>query len=250
MEKMSIGEHLLELRYRLILSLTGIAAGLTISLFLGDYIINFISEPYRQAILSSGLKPLMQAIEPAESFLVYLKTSLLSGLILSSPFVFYQIWAFISAGLYPVEKRYVYLLTPLSALLFISGSLFFIMIIAPIVINFFINFNPGIDFIKSEFSFQSYISFIVSMTVIFGLSFQFPIIIIVLSFIGIISLEDLKKSRKFVILFLVIVAAAVTPPDVISQLALALPLYALYEISIVFCWLLNNKKSYGKKMLI
>jgi sec-independent protein translocase protein TatC len=238
---MSLGDHLEELRWRLILALLGLVGGLVICLFFGGRLLQFISSPYAVAMEKANLQPVLLAIQPAEKFLVYFKTSLLFGLILSSPWVFYQLWAFVSAGLYPKEKRYVHRIVPISVLLFIAGAFFFIKVVAPMAMLFFISFNPGIDFVEVNFTLQNYVSFVVSLTIVFGFAFQMPIVVVCLEKLGIITLTGLREYRKYVILLLTIICALVTPPDVISQIALAVPLYSLYEVSILICRITRKK---------
>ena len=123
MRKESLGEHFHELRYRLILALVGLSAGLIACLFFGERFLKIIAVPYETAMRAANLEPVMQAIHPTETFLVYIKTSLLFGLIVTSPWIFYQFWAFVSSGLYESEKRFVYIFVPVTAALFISGSI-------------------------------------------------------------------------------------------------------------------------------
>jgi sec-independent protein translocase protein TatC len=238
---MSLGDHLEELRWRLILALLGVAGGLLICLFFGGYLLQYIAAPYASAMERANLEPVLLAIQPAEKFLVYFKTALLFGLILSSPWVLYQLWAFVSSGLYSREKRYVRRIFPISVLLFIAGAFFFINVVAPMAMLFFINFNPGIEFVKVNFTLSSYISFVVLLTIIFGFAFQMPIVIVCLEKLGIVTLADLIGYRKYAILLLFVICALLTPPDVISQIALAVPLYALFEVSILFCRLTRKK---------
>ncbi len=265
---MSLGDHLEELRARLILAFIGIGVGLIVCLFFGSILIKTITIPYKFAvskaykpqvtdpngtdnnnslILKEDQKqwkypPTLQAIQPAETFLVYIKTCLIFGLILSSPWVFYHMWAFISAGLYAHEKKYVYIITPVSAVLFIAGTVFFLTVVGPMAMLFFLKFNPGVEFVINQWTFQKYVDFILMLTLVFGLAFQLPILVVGLEKLGIVPLSALKKARKFIILGLVVAGAMLTPPDVISQISLALPLYILFESSLLFCKLTSKKK--------
>ncbi|MBN1788796.1 MAG: twin-arginine translocase subunit TatC [Sedimentisphaerales bacterium] len=233
--EMSFGDHLEELRIRVILSLLGIGAGLILCLFFSRFFLSLLAKPYYHAIQQSDIDAGLLAITLPEKFLVYLKTALFFGLIFSSPWVFYQLWKFISAGLYASEKKIVYIITPLCTTLFIAGAAFYLFVIAPIVISFFVNFDTGIDFLKTQVTLQSYINFMFSMTLVFALSFQMPLAIVAANRIGILPLESLKNGRKFVVLGILIAAAFATPPDVISQIALAVPIYVLYELAVIFC---------------
>lgn len=308
---MSLGDHLEELRVRLILAITGLVIATVFSLFFGGYIIGFIEKPYFDAYSSkktaskdvnsvskriqvifngiseklsndpnfesiepavqqyvrkfsveaiaalindpndnilnsdSGQKaavPRLQSLAPADGLTSYIKIALIAGLILSSPWVFYQIWMFIAAGLYPHEKKYVQTAIPFSTVLFVSGALFFLLYVAPWTLKFFIVFNKGALGINSNFTFTDYISFITMLMLVFGVAFQTPIAIFILTKTGLVTIQALGKSRKFVILIIFIVAAIVTPPDVVSQVTLAIPLYALFELGILLSWLSERKK--------
>ena len=131
---------------------------------------------------------------------------------------------------------------PVSAALFIAGAGFFIWVVAPSVMGFFVNFDTGIEFVKTVPTLQSYINFVLSLTLIFGLAFQMPIAIVFVEKMGLVSIEALVKARKIVALALLIIAAMVTPPDVISQISLALPMYVLFEGSILVCRILHKRK--------
>ena len=120
---------------------------------------------------------------------------------------------------------------------------FFILVVAPSVMTFFVNFDTGIEFVKTVPTLKSYINFVLSLALIFALGFQMPIVIIFAERMGLVSVEGLGKARRFVILGLLIIAAIATPPDVISQIALALPMYALFEGSILVCRILRKRKS-------
>lgn len=237
---MSLGDHLEELRLRLLLALAGLAVGAVVCLFFGSKIIAFIERPY---IGVMGEEARLQTLAPADGFVSYVKIALISGLIISSPWVFYQIWMFVGAGLYPNEKRYVHLATPFSAVLFVAGALFFILVVAPITLGFLVTFNKRVLGVSSNFTFQNYISFVTTLMLVFGIAFQTPVAIFFLNRTGLVSLQALRRSRKFVLLGVFVVAAMATPPDVISQVTLAVPLYALFELGILLSYLAKRRKS-------
>ena len=180
-------------------------------------------------------------LAPADSFVGYMKVSLISGLILSSPWVFYQLWMFVAAGLYENERRYVRIAVPFSTTLFVTGALFFLFVVAPISLRFFLGFGDIIG-VSSSWTFQKYISFVTLLMLVFGLGFQTPIAIFILNRTGLISIEAFRRSRKYVFLGVFIIAAIATPPDVISQITLALPLFALFELGIALCWFVERRK--------
>lgn len=239
---MSLGDHLDELRSRLIFIILGLVLGLIVCLFFGKFFIEILETPFNNAIAGSENARQLQTIQPAEGFLVYIKVCLFFGLIITSPWIFWHLWAFISSGLYRNEKKFIHAVVPASAILFITGSVFFIVIIAPLALGFFIRFNENLA-LTSNWTFQSYINMVLALTLVFGLGFQLPIAIIFAERMNLVSTEKLASSRKFVILGLVIVAAMATPPDVISQVSLAVPLYLLYESSIIICRMLNKRKN-------
>jgi sec-independent protein translocase protein TatC len=236
---MSLGDHLEELRMRLIRALLGLGLGAVLCLVFCSKIIAFIEGPY---IGVMGADARLQTLAPADGIISYIKIALISGLILTSPWVFYQIWMFVAAGLYPHEKRYVHLATPFSAVLFVTGALFFVIVVAPLTLAFLVKFNQRVLGVSSNFTFANYISFITMLMLVFGVAFQTPIAIFFLNKTGLVSIEGLRRSRKFVLLGIFVVAAMATPPDVISQVTLAVPLYALFELGIILSWFSGRKK--------
>jgi len=184
----------------------------------------------------------LQIIAVAAGIISYIKIGLIAGLLLSSPWVFYQLWMFVAAGLYPHEKRYVNIAAPFSAVLFVTGALFFLIVVAPLTLGFLVKFNERILDVRSQFTFQHYISFVSHLMLVFGLAFQTPTAIFFLNRTGLVSIEALNKSRKFVILAIFVVAAMATPPDVISQVTLAIPLYLLFELGILLSYIATRRK--------
>ncbi|MBN2272192.1 MAG: twin-arginine translocase subunit TatC, partial [Sedimentisphaerales bacterium] len=168
---MSLGDHLEELRMRLLLALAGIALAFILCAIFGKHIIAFAKWPYTQVMTDLGENPTLGTLAPAEVVISYVKICLISGLIISSPWVFWQLWMFIAAGLYPHEKRYVHLAVPFSAALFVTGALFFIIVVAPICIRFFIKFNAYLGLSKN-WTLQNYVTFIAHLTLVFGIAFQ------------------------------------------------------------------------------
>jgi len=240
---MSLGDHLEELRSRLILAVAGLVGAFVLCVFFGEYIIAFIERPYVSVM---GKDARLQSLAPADGFVTYMQIVMIAAVVISSPWIFYQLWMFIAAGLYPHEKRYVHLAVPFSAALFIAGALFFIFVIAPITIQFLVMFNREFLGVASNFTFKDYVSFINVMMLVFGLAFQTPIAIFFLNKTGLISIAALRSSRRYVILGIVIVAAAVIPgSDVISLFALSIPMYLLFELGIFLSYLSNRKSHHN-----
>jgi sec-independent protein translocase protein TatC len=300
---MSLGDHLEELRARLILALAGLAVAVIVCLFLGKPLIKFLERPYRNAMAPhardvrvplpedanspaafiagkymifimeiAGLEhdkptgvtvqvampedpnskdpnttakrqlvmaeiepeiPALQVLKPAEGFTSYMKISLIAGLVLAAPWVFYHIWMFIAAGLYANERRYIKKAVPFSAGLFIAGALFFLFGVAPRAMQCLVLFNKYILNAKSEFTFAYYISFVTTLMLVFGMAFQTPIAVYLLSVTDLVSAQTLRSSRKYVFLVAFIVGAIATPPDPFTQVAMAIPLYLLFELGII-----------------
>lgn len=235
---MSLGDHLEELRVRLWLSLIGLFIGLATCMIFGKYLVGVLKAPYDKIVADLELTINLIAIHPAEGFMVYIKTSLLFGLLISSPWVIWQIWAFVASGLYKKERKFAYAVAPISAILFLSGSIFFMMVVAPLTMGFFIRFNTYMD-VQSQFTLHNYITMILMLVLAFGLAFQMPIVIVFAERMHLVTIEKLTSIRKFMILGLVVVSAMITPPDFISQVAMAGPMYILYEASIIVCRILN-----------
>ncbi|MBN2180719.1 MAG: twin-arginine translocase subunit TatC [Sedimentisphaerales bacterium] len=237
---MSLGDHLEELRTRLIYAIIGLVIAVVICLCFGKYIVAFIEKPFIDEL---GEDAILQSIAPAEGIISYMKIGLIAGVILASPWIFYQLWQFVGAGLYPHEKRYIYKSIPFSAGLFITGALFFIFVIAPKTLKFFVLFNERFLGVKSNFTFANYISFIGMLSLIFGLAFQTPIAIFVLYKTGMVSIADFYRFRKYVIFGIIVVASAVIPgSEPFSLFALVIPMVLLYELGILLCRFSERKK--------
>jgi sec-independent protein translocase protein TatC len=237
---MSLGDHLEELRARLILAILGLAIALIACLAFGKWIISFIEMPYIKAM---GEQARLQSIAPTDGFTSYMEICMIAAVVIASPWIFYQLWLFISAGLYHHEKRYVHLAVPFSTILFVTGALFFVFIIAPLTLRFLVMFNKSVLGVTSNFTFKNYVSFVATMMLVFGLAFQTPIAIFFLNKTGLVSIEALCKSRKYVVLGTVFVAAAATPgSDLLSLLALAIPMYLLFELGILLSRFSRRKK--------
>jgi len=148
----------------------------------------------------------------------------------------------VAAGLYRHERRYVRISVPFSAALFVAGALFFIFVVAELGLRFLVGVDKWLG-LQSNWTFPMYVSFITSLMLVFGIAFQTPLAIFLLTRTGLVSIDALKSSRKYVLLVIVILSAMATPPDVYSQIALAIPLYLLYELGILLSYLAARKKA-------
>ena len=237
---MSLGDHLEELRSRIILAIAGFLVAFILAVIFGKLIISFIEGPY---VFAMGQDARLQSLAPADGFTTYMEIAMIAAVVVSSPWIFYQLWMFVASGLYPHEKRYVYFAVPLSAGLFITGALFFIFIIAPTTLKMLILFNKKVLGVASNFTFKDYVSFINIMMLVFGITFQTPVAIFFLNKTGLISIEAFQKSRRFVMLGVVVLAAVATPgSDMFSLFALAIPMYLLFELGILLSYFANRRK--------
>jgi sec-independent protein translocase protein TatC len=227
---MSLGDHLEELRRRVIYALAGLAVGTGVCLAFGRWILQFLLMPYNRLVPD---RPLSFLGIP-DAFVIYMKVSLVAGLIVASPWVFYHLWMFVSAGLYRHERRYVKIAVPFSASLFVAGALFFFFIVAPVTLRYLLKFSQFVGG-QQAWTFDRYVSFMTLLMLVFGLAFQTPLAIFIVQRVGLVSIAALGRARKYVLLLMFIIAAFATPPDVFSQVVLALPLYLLYELGILLC---------------
>jgi sec-independent protein translocase protein TatC len=219
--------HLIELRNRLVR-----ATAVVVVVFLGLM-------PFASKIYDMAAAPMMKAL-PAGSrmiatgvitpFLIPVKITMLLAFLIALPWVLYQVWAFVAPGLYAHEKRLVAPLVVSSSLLFITGVAFCYFFVFGVVFKFVNDFAPKSISVAPDI--ESYLDFVISMFIAFGMTFEVPIIVIVLVRMGFVSTQKLKEIRPYVIVGAFVVAAIVTPPDILSQLLLAVPLCLLYEIGL------------------
>lgn len=235
-EKMPFSSHLQELRKRLIVCFIAVGIGFVLSYFFSKEIFELLSKPLLK-VMPEGQKMVFIALP--EAFLTYLKIALVSGIILASPMLFYQIWMFITPGLHQTEQRYVLPFVVFSTLFFVGGTLFGYLVVFPLGFKFFMGFAS--DYIKPLPSIREYLSFSLKLLIAFGVVFQLPLFSFFLSRLGIVDAKMLRSKQKYAILIIFIVAAVFTPPDVATQLMMAGPLILLYEIGI---WV---AKVFGKK---
>ncbi len=222
--------HLVELRDRLVKASIGIAV-VCAALFLwpGPARIYDILAMPMVASLPAGAH--MIATGVIAPFLVPMKVTLLFAFILSLPWVFYQIWAFVAPGLYAHEKRLVLPLVVSSSVLFMAGVAFCYFFVFGRVFAFISHFAPSSIQVMPDI--ENYLDFVMSMCLAFGATFEVPVVVVILVRMGIVSVEKLKSLRPYAIVSAFVIAAVVTPPDVVSQLSLALPMVALFELGLL-----------------
>jgi len=240
-EKMPFTHHLEELKTRLTRILIAIGVGFIICYFFKEKLFRVLTLPLIAVLPDEGS---MIFTGLPEAFFTYLKVSVLGSIFLTSPYILYQLWKFVSPGLYKSEKKHVIPFVTFSTIFFVGGSLFAYYIVFPFGFKFFVAF--GSDFIRPMLSLKEYLSFSMKLLIAFGVIFELPIFMFFLAKMGVVDSRTLTKKRKYAILLVFITAALFTPPDVVTQGLMALPLMLLYEISI---WVvrLGEKKSVHKE---
>ena len=226
--KMSLSSHLEDLRKRLIRILIIVGIGFAVCWYFREWLFQVITAPLADVLPKNSY---MIYTNLPEAFFNYMKISFYASLFLTSPFTLYQLWKFVSPGLYSTEKKYVVPFVISSTVLFIGGVLFGYYLALPPAYSFFVEFSS--DFLKPMFSLKEYLSLSLKLLLAFGLSFELPVFIFFMVKIGIVNSTILAKKRRYAILIIFIVAAVLTPsPDAITQIIMAVPLIILYELSI------------------
>ena len=230
--------HLEELRKRLIVCFVAVGVGFVAAYGFKEKLFQILTRPLisvmntRDNLIFTGLP---------EAFFTYLKVAFLAGLMLAAPVIIYQFWMFVAPGLYDKEKRHLIPIVFLSSVFFLGGALFGYFIVFPFGFKFFLGFAT--DTIRPLPSMKEYLAFSAKLLLAFGLVFELPLVITFLAKLGIVSVDFLKKNRKYALLLFFVFAAILTPPDVVTQIMMALPLMILYEISIIGAKIFGKKKS-------
>jgi sec-independent protein translocase protein TatC len=232
-QELSFLEHLVELRSRLLKACLAILVTLLILLPFARKLYSMLAAPLT-SVLPEGSS--MIAIDVASPFLTPFKLALLLALILSIPVVIYQLWAFVAPALYLKEKRLARPLLYTSVLLFYLGCAFAYFVVFPLVFGFFTRVAPEGVTVMTDIS--KYLDFVMTLFLAFGITFEVPIATIILVATGMTTIAQLKRIRPYILVGAFALGMLLTPPDVISQTLLALPMWLLYEVGILMCWLL------------
>ncbi len=220
--------HLEELRKRLVTSAISIGIGFAACYAFSERLFLILAAPLTRA-MPAGDHLIFTSLP--EMFFTYIKVSFVGGVLLASPMVFYQLWMFVAPGLYRNEKKLLIPFVVISTILFIGGALFAYFIVFPFGFRFFLGFSS--EYVKALPSVKQYFSFSIKLLLAFGLVFELPVIIFFLTKLGMVTTDFLKKKRKYALLLTFMLSAILTPPDVITQCMMAVPLLALYEVGIV-----------------
>jgi sec-independent protein translocase protein TatC len=236
--KMSFLEHLDELRKRIIRALISLCVGVGIALFFIDDIYEFVMMPMRQMLRPGET---MIYTYPTEAFMLYIRISLIAGLIFAAPLIFWQVWLFVAPALYAKERRYAIPFVVLSTLGFVGGAAFSHYAAFPLMWRFFGSFsNELVSFMpRIEDAFSLYIRMLLAL----GLVFQMPALVFFLAKMGVVTARWMLRNFKYAVLIIFIVAAVITPSaDLGSQMVVGIPMVGLYVISIVIAWIFGKKK--------
>jgi sec-independent protein translocase protein TatC len=242
-------EHLKELRNRILISLAAFVAGILIAFAVWNPIFNFLTSPICDALEGRGQECQLVLIKLQEGFFVAFRISVMGGFILAFPVIAWQLWRFVAPGLYKSEKGAFLPFLLASPLMFTLGATFAFYVVLPIAFNFFLGFqqmmvtdpeagpdlvtvDPGTAGILFQGSMEQYLSLTTNFILAFGLCFQLPVLLTLMGKAGLISAQGLIGMRRYAIVLILILAAVVTPPDMMSQLILFAAIYPLYEISI------------------
>ena len=250
-------EHLTELRQRLIYSVSAFIVGMIICFTVWNPIFNFLTHPLCSAMALKGHSDCgLILIKLQEGFFVAISISLAGGLVLSFPFIAFQLWRFVAPGLYKSEKGAFLPFLIASPFMFFLGAAFAYFVVTPLAFDFFLGFQQAgsvlgdptaeegnaIAGIAFQGSAQEYLSLTIKFIVAFGICFQLPVLLTLLGKAGIVSSEGLANVRKYAVVAILILAAIVTPPDIITQVILFVVVYGLYEISIFLVRRVETKR--------
>ena len=232
---MSLTDHLKELRNRIVICVLCLVVFFLLGLHFAPQLVELLTGIGK----SYGYR--FVYIAPQELLLQYFSIAMVAGITLSVPLILYHVWAFIQPGLKKNENRLFFAAMITGLIFFIIGVLFAYKIMLPFMLNFLILLSKGTD-VRASISVASYISFLLTIFTVLGLVFELPVVTVVLTQLGLIRVEWMVKARKFVIVLIFLVAAIITPPDVVSQVMVAVPMLGLYELSILVCRVLDKMK--------
>jgi sec-independent protein translocase protein TatC len=236
-EALPFTAHLEELRTRMIRSFVAIVIGASVAYAFKEKLFDVLTRPLIEVMGHDG-KIIFTGLP--EAFFTYLKVALLAGVFLAAPVILFEFWMFVAPGLYKKERRLLGPVIILSTLFFVGGALFGYFFVFPWGFKFFLGFAS--ETLTALPSMKEYLGFVSKLLIAFGIAFELPIIITCLAALGLVSPAFLRKNRKYAVVIFFIVGAILTPPDVVTQVMMALPLIVLYELSIVGAMIFGRKK--------
>lgn len=233
-----ITEHLTELRSRIAWILGAITLASILSFNYAEQIFGFLLAPATEALRAKNSH--LQAIAPAEIFFTYVKCAILSGFILTLPISFWQLWAFIAPGLYDSERRAIFPFVVCSTGLFAGGAIFGYKLVFPIVFQFFNSWDN--EWVVSSWTMTAVFSLTTRLFLAFGIAFELPLFVFFLALTGIVSAKQLFAGTPYAVVLMFILGAILTPPDVLSQVLLAVPMVILYLAGVGLAWFVDPKR--------
>lgn len=239
-DRMPLTSHLEELRRKLIIAGASWLVAFLACYAFAEPLFDLIASPVRSALPEGTSLVFITATEP---FFTYLKIGALAGLLVSMPVIFWQIWSFVAPGLYQHEKRYIVPFVLASTLCFATGAFFGYQYVFPMAFKVLIEFGTGSGELNAMLSMGSYLSLSSKLLLAFGLVFELPVVIFFLARMGIVDHKMLARNRKFALLAAFLTGAMLTPPDVFSQTALAVPFIVLYEIGIIVARIFGKRRA-------
>jgi len=228
-------DHLEELRWRIIKSLIAVVIFTIISFAFSDQILDFL------LLTTKNLKHQLQlqVLKVQTVFIIKLELALIAGIMLSLPVIFYQIWAFVAPGLLENERKYVVPVITFATISFIVGAAFAFFVIIPFALDFFLSLVP--ETVKNNIALDFYFGFVARIVLVFGIVFELPVVSLLLTKLGLLTPQFLRKYRRYAIVVIFVLAAILTPPDPTTQIMLAVPLLLLFEVSIWISYFFAKK---------
>ena len=241
-EKQPFLSHLKELRDRILICIYALAIAFIFTYYFKERIFDFLMQPFirvmpaKSSFIFTGI---------TEAFITYFKISIVTAMFIAAPVILYEFWMFVAPGLHEKEKKYVFPFILFGSISFLCGALFCYYFVMPFIYKFFVSYAA--EFIIPMPTLKDYMSLTLKMLIMFGVIFELPLIVFYLSRAGIINFKMLSTKRRYAILGIFILSAIITPPDVASQLLVAIPLCGLYEISILIARIFGKKEIIDEK---
>lgn len=229
-------DHLEELRWRIIKALISVVLFTVIAFYFSDIFLQWLLKPSTEI----NAPVTLQVLKVQSIFVIKLEIALIVGVIMSIPVILYQIWSFLAPGLHQHEKKYIWPVIIFAMISFCAGGAFAYYLIIPYALDFFLNLAP--ENISNNIAIDFYFGFILRLIVVFGVVFELPVLSVILSRLGLITPQFLRKYRRHSIVIFFILAAILTPPDPTTQVMLAIPLVLLYEVTIIISYVFAKKR--------
>jgi len=236
-EKKPFVSHLKELRDRILICILAVGVAFCATYYFKERIFDFLMRPFTRV-----MPPQSSFIFTSltEAFLTYFKIAVVASVFVAAPVILYELWMFVAPGLYEKEKRYIIPFITFGSIFFITGGLFCYLVVMPTVYRFFVSYAG--PFIVPMPSLKEYMNLTLKLLIIFGFIFEMPLVAYYLSRVGIIKYRTLAKKRRYAILAIVVVSAIITPPELTSQILMALPMYALFEVSVLIARVFGKRE--------